>query len=67
MWKAASGEAESAAEEGRQGIMRGVFGVGLGTAWWGGASTQGCLCLCEHSHECYGPGCKESFLASFPA
>lgn len=37
MWKAASGEAALAAEEGRPGIMRGVFGVGLGTArGWGG-------------------------------
>lgn len=61
MWKAASGEAALAAEEGRPGIMRGVFGVGLGTArGWGGASTQGCLCLCECSRECYRPEWKEA-------
>ena len=41
MWKSASGEAELSAEEGRQGVMGGVFGVGLETAWWGGAGIQG--------------------------
>lgn len=42
MWKAASGEAAPAAEEGRPGIMRGVFGVGLGTArGWGGRVPKG--------------------------
>lgn len=68
MWKVASGEVDMSAEEGRQGIYheRSIW-CGAGNSMAGeGAGIQGCLCLCEHSHEPYGPECQEAKGPAIP-